>query len=67
MPETQQEQQQEEPATAQTTAGDSSSRHFKLTLWKPVSDEDWAATHTQPDDGETPRETQSTATLSEFD
>ena len=64
VPETQQEPQQEQPATAPTTTGDNSQSHTaKSPLWKPVSDEDWAATHTQPSDGET----QSTATLPEFD
>mgnify|MGYP006194738695 FL=1 len=64
VPETQQEPQQEQPATAPTTTGDNSQSHTaKSPLWKPVSDEEWGATHTQPSDGET----QSTATLPEID
>ena len=59
----QQEPQQEAPATARTTARDNSKSQFKLTLSPPVSDQDWGAAHTQPSDGET----QSTATLPEFD
>jgi hypothetical protein len=61
--ETQQEPQPEAPTTAPTTTGDNSKRHFKLTAFPPVSDEEWGATHTQPSDGET----QSTATLPESD
>ena len=62
VPETQ-EPQPAAPATAPTTTGDNSKRHFKLTAFPPVSDEEWGATHTQPSDGET----QSTATLPEID
>ena len=62
VPETQ-EPQPAAPATAPTTTGDNSKRHFKLTAFPPVSDEEWGATHTQPSDGET----QSTATLPESD
>ena len=63
VPETQ-EPQPEAPATAPTTTGDNSKRHFKLTAaFPPVSDEEWGATHTQPSVGET----QSTATLPEID
>ena len=62
VPETQ-EPQPEAPATAPTTTGDNSKRHFELTAFPPVSDEEWAATHTQPSDGET----QSTAMLPEYD
>ena len=51
------------PATAQTIADDNAEIHFRQTLFAPVSDEEWGATHTQPSDGET----QSTAALPEYD
>ena len=57
-----QEPQPEAPATAPKTTGDNSKIQFKLTVFPPVSDEEWAATHTQPSDGKT----QSAATLPEF-
>ena len=59
VPETQ-EPQPAAPATAQTTKGDSSKRHLKLTGFSRYH---WGATYTQPSDGET----QSTATLPESD
>ena len=62
VPETQ-EPQPEAPATAPTTTGDNSKFQSKLTVFPLLSDEEWAATHTQPSDGET----QSTATLPEYD
>ena len=62
VPETQ-EPQPAAPATAQTTKGKDSQSQVKLTAFPRVSDEEWGATHTQPSDGET----QSTATLPEYD
>jgi len=59
VPETQ-EPQPAAPATAPTTTGDSSKRHFNLTGFPRYH---WGATYTQPSDGET----QSTATLPESD
>ena len=59
VPETQ-EPQPAAPATAQTTKGDNSKRHFNLTGFPRYH---WGATYTQPSDGET----QSTVTLPEID